>query len=180
MIPHSIYICLALFSLQVSFLFCPSDLLAQELTKIDETKYATIHYSTDSDLNTFTRNISGGFTLFGGSKGNSPKNRIDKIVERVCELLDMHPPDLQFKIYSYSTFKELELEYRSITFSGMSPTAFYNHKTRTIYISVQDITDGILAHEIAHAVINLYFGVPPPRKMQEVLAQYVDKHLWGN
>jgi hypothetical protein len=31
---------------------------------------------------------------------------------------------------------------------------------------------------MAHAVINFYFKVPPPAKMQEILAQYVDLHVW--
>ena len=39
---------------------------------------------------------------------------------------------------------------------------------------------GVLAHEVAHAIINQYFAVPPPSKVQEILSQYVDKHLWGD
>jgi hypothetical protein len=56
--------------------------------------------------------------------------------------------------------------------------AFYSHRTKAIYISLKSITDRSFAHETAHAVINFYFIIPPPGRMQEILAQYVDKHLW--
>ena len=36
---------------------------------------------------------------------------------------------------------------------------------------------GILAHEMAHAVIDHYFGVKPPKATAEILAQYVDAHI---
>ena len=36
---------------------------------------------------------------------------------------------------------------------------------------------GVLAHELAHVVVDLYFGVPPPQKIHELLAQFVETHL---
>jgi hypothetical protein len=35
----------------------------------------------------------------------------------------------------------------------------------------------MLGHEIAHAIISSFFIVPPPEKIQEVLAGYVDYSL---
>ena len=43
-------------------------------------------------------------------------------------------------------------------------------------VAVDSVTDNIIAHEIAHAVINAYFVIPPPARMQEILAQYMDQH----
>lgn len=106
------------------------------------------------------------------------KNRVDRIVEKIAAILDMHPPDLHFSIYLYQTYRELENTYRGMGIMGKAPIAFYSHRTKAIYVSLENITDRILAHEIAHAVINFYFGTPPPGRMQEILAQYVDKHLW--
>lgn len=107
------------------------------------------------------------------------KTRVDKIVEKVKAILDMHPPDLNFSIYLYQSYREIEDTYRSMGILGKAPISFYAHRTKAIYVSIENITDKILAHEIAHAVIIFYFGTPPPAKMQEILAQYVDKHLWG-
>ena len=44
-------------------------------------------------------------------------------------------------------------------------------------IRVQDINEGILAHEMAHAIIDHFFDIRPPRATAEILARYVDKHL---
>ncbi len=58
--------------------------------------------------------------------------------------------------------------------------AFYNHKTESVTVYADRVTDGVLAHEIAHAVINSYFDVPPPEKIQEILTHYVDRYLWSD
>lgn len=106
------------------------------------------------------------------------KNRVDRIVEKISEILDMHPPDLYFTIKLYQNRREIESLYKSMGGLGKAPIAFYSHRTKSIYVSLENITDRILAHEITHAVINFYFGTPPPGRMQEILAQYVDKYLW--
>jgi len=35
----------------------------------------------------------------------------------------------------------------------------------------------MLAHEIAHAIVDNYLSVRPPRATAEILARYVGKHL---
>lgn len=174
-----LFICCLLFA--VYSLPFTANCFAEDWAKTYETQYATIYYSNDSDLNSFTRNIRSGLQIFGESQKENPmlaKNRVDAIVERVEEILDMYSPNLHFKIYIYPAYKDLSLKYLAIGNFGKSPIAFYNHKTRAIYLSLQDTTDGVLAHEIGHAVINFFFPVPPPARMQEILAQYVDRHLW--
>jgi hypothetical protein len=154
----------------------------EEWEKAYETKYSTIYYTDDSDLINFTGKISAGFQLFGESQEKNPllaKNRVDRIVERVRQLLDMYPPEFRFNIYIYKSYQDMELKYLGMGNFGKSPIAFYSHKKRAVYLSLSHITDGILAHEIAHAVINFFFAVPPPARMQEILAQYVDRHLWS-
>jgi len=96
-------------------------------------------------------------------------------------LLDMYPFDLSIKICVYQSHRDIESAYSHLTplgAFGKTPIAFYSHRSRTIYVSVENTGAGVLAHEIAHAVINFYFPEPPPERMQEILAQYVDKHLW--
>ena len=159
-----------------------SDLFAEELTKTYGTQYSTIYYSDDKYFYDFTRKIGSGLQLFSEGQEKNPalaKNRIDRIVEQVQKLLEMYPPEFHFKIYIYPSYKELKLIYLGMGNLGKSPIAFYNHKAKAVYVSLVDITDGVLAHEIAHAVINSSFAVPPPARMQEILAQYVDRHLWS-
>ena len=147
-----------------------------------ETKYSVIRYSEEKALRRFTKGIGNGIGFFFGVnlKKNPllPKDRVDKLVERVISIMDMHPKNLRFNIFVYETYEELEEAYSEIKKTGESPIAFYYHTTKTIYVSIEDVRPGVLAHEIAHAVISAYFGVPPPARTQEILARHVDAHLY--
>ena len=159
----------------------PPALLAQDVVKPYQTQYATISFTDESDLHTFTGNIGTGLSFLLDSPEKNPllaKTRVDKIVERVCSILDMHPLNLRFGITLYRSEAEFAAAYRATGISGSAPVAFYSHSTRSIAVITGKITDRIIAHEIAHAVLCIYFDTPPPARMQEILAQYVDKHLW--
>ncbi len=164
------------------FLLLSSSYLgAQDRGKTYQTQYASITYGNDKDLYTFTKNIGSGLSFFGDNPERIPllaKTRVDKIVEMACALLDMRPLNLRFNIVLYRTRGELNAAYRALGMVGQAPLSFYHHRTKTIAVSYEDISDRILAHEIAHAIICAYFGMPPPYRMQEILAQHVDKHLW--
>ena len=55
--------------------------------------------------------------------------------------------------------------------------AFYIYQYMTIYTSEESISDSVMSHEMAHAVIDSYFSANPPPKVAEILATYVDVHL---
>ena len=55
--------------------------------------------------------------------------------------------------------------------------SWYIFKQNAIYINAADVHEGILAHELAHAIIDHYLTIRPPRATAEILARYVDKHL---
>ena len=171
-------------SLILGFFFLvsfPPALLALDLVKTYKTQYAIISFSDEKDLYTFTRNVGTGLSYLRESPEQNPllaKNRVDRITETVCSILDMHPLNLRFGITLYRTEAELAAAYRAMGIFGPVPVAFYSHRTRSIAVLIDRINDRIIAHEIAHAVLCVYFGAPPPARMQEVLAQYVDKHLW--
>ena len=153
---------------------------AREEWKVYETNCCTIQYTDDTYLKAFTLRIGGfRFTSEGFDQRLSLlKPRIDKIMQKVQAALDMHPSDIHISILLYPDYKSLEKIFRQFTLAGHTPLAFYANKTKSIYVDVSSITDGVLAHEMAHSVINFYFRTPPPAKMQEILAQYVDLHLW--
>jgi hypothetical protein len=159
----------------------PPALLAQDSVKTYQTQYAIVSFTDESDLHTFTRNIGTGLSFLLDSPEKNPllvKTRVDKIVERVCSILDIRPLNLRFGIMLYKTEVEFAAAYKATGISGPAPVAFYSHITRSIAVITGKITDRIIAHEIAHAVLCIYFDTPPPARMQEILAQYVDKHLW--
>jgi hypothetical protein len=55
--------------------------------------------------------------------------------------------------------------------------AFYEPRTHTIFLSLEDLHAGILAHELAHYVLCEAFAVPPPASVQEGWARYVESSL---
>ncbi len=55
------------------------------------------------------------------------------------------------------------------------PKAFY--KYGKVHIHIDDLRRGVLAHEMAHHIINTYFLVRPPTKTTEILAQYVERMI---
>ena len=54
---------------------------------------------------------------------------------------------------------------------------FYVVALDSLYIDSENVTLYVLGHEMAHAVISKYFVVPPPERIQEVLAGYVEYEL---
>jgi hypothetical protein len=85
----------------------------------------------------------------------------------------------------FSNKKQLQAAYRKLNKeaiqnyqTSISIRAFYIQKNDTIYLNIDDLHEGMLAHEMAHALIGRYFLVRPPRSTAEILAQYVDKHLF--
>lgn len=163
----------------ISALFLPSASHAAE--KVIETYYASIYYQTDEDVIEFAGKISRGpYTLRrdSGKATSDLKQEIDRIVYRVKTLLDMYPQNMRFSVRVYRDPSGVKERYAEHSQKGKAPIAFYSHPAKTIYVALPNLSGGVFAHEVAHAVINFYFPVTPPSQMQEILAQYVDKHLW--
>jgi hypothetical protein len=146
--------------------YSPSTLLAVSSEKILETRYADVHYAQDTDLDDFVWKL-GGTRSDRSQDDRLASNRIDRLVERVCAILDMWPKN--FKILIDLRRGALEL----------NNVAYYDGRTRTLTVRVDYASDGVLAHEIAHAVID-QSSPSVPSKVKEILSQYVDAHLWSD
>jgi hypothetical protein len=131
------------------------------------TKSAVIYYDRDKDLTDFIWRI-GGQTVELPRDRALATSRVDRLIERVQAILDMQPKNFKVKIYLAGELL------------GPNRVAYYQYRTKEIHVSVHLVTDGVLAHEIAHAVIDRYFATPPSSKVQEILTQYVDRHLWSD
>lgn len=137
-----------------------------ENKKVFKTRYTEIIYSDDKALGDFLWRIGGKRFNFTEDLSLA-KSRVDRIIDRVQSILEMHIDDFNIKINLYPEYKSGSI-------------AFYSYRRKTITVYADRITDGIFAHEVAHAVICSYFKEPPPEKIQEALAQYVDKYLWSD
>ncbi len=157
---------LALLAVLLSLLLIPNTGWAQP-AKVFQTKYTTIYYPLDKDIDDFIWRLGGQRTEFDQNP-QLASFRIDRLVDRVQTVLDMRPKNFQIAIHLYRGPL------------SANQVAYYEKKTKTIHVSVDYASDGVVAHEIAHATIEQYFPIPPPSKMQEILAQYVDKYLWND
>jgi len=154
-----------------------------------ETQHTVIHYNSPDDLKKFDRKIDfspGEFSLknlFSSSDAGDERKRfiekIDALYERVQEILDMRKKsEKKVKIQLYSGKKALEAAYKELFGGKLNVRAWYIFETNTIFINVNDVHEGMLAHEMAHSVIDHYLTVRPPRAAAEILAVYVDTHLF--
>jgi len=147
--------------------------------------YFDIYVSPGVDLNrTYKRINRRYFPITYGRKPDSLASaeekiayRMDALMERVKQILDIYPQGVRINIKIFKTRKELNDFYGSIFKTNSNYNSFYINKLKTIYISEQDVSDSILAHEIGHVVVDHYFKVVPSETVREMLATYVDLHL---
>jgi hypothetical protein len=78
----------------------------------------------------------------------------------------------------YHNKKQLHAAYWRIYKKPCKLRAWYIYEYNTIYINVGDLHEGMLAHEMAHSIIDHYLTVRPPGATAEILARYVDSHLF--
>lgn len=160
-----------------------------------ETKYTIIHYQCLKDLKKFNHKVDyspgewGLKRLFSRSDSTKMrdklKKKVDDLYERVQEILDMRKKMEKVTIKIYPNTKQLHAVYARIyNISSRAynvsrpPRGWYIYEYNTIYINVGDLHEGMLAHEMAHSIIDHYLTVRPPGAAAEILARYVDSHLF--
>jgi len=152
-----------------------------------ETKHTIIQYQSSKYLVDFDDAFSysaGGFSfgnLFSNSDANNPAGslakKLDALYERVQHILDMRGNLKKVRINLYPGKTELGEAYRAITGQECRVRAWYIFEANTIYVNIDDVDAGMLAHEMAHSIIDHFFAVRPPEATAEILAVYVDQHL---
>ena len=160
-----------------------------------ETEYVILKYQSTEDLKHFHERIAYSPKRWrlksllngSGSKSLSEKagNKIDAMYERVQKILGMHKKGRRVTIIVHGNKEQLRDSYVKIcNLSPLAyghspvPRAFYIYTFNTIYINVDDLHDGMLAHEMAHAIVDNFIRFQPPEPTAEILARYVDEHLF--
>lgn len=156
---------------------------------IFETGYLKIYYLSLDDLKIFDKKIdygdvSSGFLGFGGGQKKGDEfvrgltTKMDKLYRKIQRLLDMKKKTSKVKVKIYSNKKLLLDSYYNIYGKRANLRAWYIFEYNTIYLNVKDLNAGMLAHELGHAISDNYFGARPPRATAEIIARYVDAHLY--
>jgi hypothetical protein len=161
---------------------------AQEENKgVFSSKFCTISYDNDVDLKKVNRCVNPGFSNFYSPRTyrENPEisiediisDKFDAIFNKAEEILDMYPARIRVAINIYKRQEGLDKVYEEFFNEPNKAVSFYIYKTNTIYAIESKLNENILAHEMAHCIIDHYFVILPPRKIQEMLSAYVDLHL---
>jgi hypothetical protein len=155
------------------------------------TKHTIIHYQSDRDLGKFCANVKYGSqkwglkVLFSHERSDNILKDIvgkktDDVFEKVQRVLGMLKKMEKVHIKFYRDKAQLDEAYERIYHRPCDIRAWYRHENNTVYIRASDIKEGVLAHELTHAIVDHYLAVRPPRATAEILARYVDKNLDRN
>lgn len=150
-----------------------------------ETRYFKLYTERGTDLNTVEMRLSNRLFLFNlgamidAETERKIGRRLDAIFEKAKEILDMNPRMSKPDIRVFKDRERLYLAHRELTGNTAAVKAFYSFDCATIYTCEDDMTDSVIAHEMAHAIVdNTYNGIPSSN-IAEMLASYVDMHISG-
>ena len=147
------------------------------------TRYATIIYNEDSDLDRFNEEIYLGKYNFllqqDGIQDVTDEVRLktDLIVDRVKEILDMFPENIRFKIAICASNQDIGKIHKLIYGEPADISAFYAPDIDIVFFSAEDAELATIAHEFAHVIMHKYFQMSPPVKIHELLSRYVATHI---
>jgi len=153
-----------------------------------EGKYFTIYYSPKIDISKLTQQLNittADKILAGKSVGKEISSEepltsmVDILYGLVGDMLDMHIYSFKGSIKICQDQVKLNTIYEKLFNKDLASymVSFYVNDTSTIYISGENFRREVLGHEIAHAIINHYFVISPPIKVQEILSKYVEYQL---
>ena len=103
--------------------------------------------------------------------------KFDTIFWKAQELLDMYPPGIHVTIRVAKEQEKIGAVHHARYGFGTSAVAFYVFENNTVYAVGRELSESVLVHEMAHCIMDHYFAVRPPRKVEEMLAIYTDEHL---
>ncbi len=152
-----------------------------------ETRYTIIRFLKAENLETFSSKMDFDQKFWGLKQLFSNKSpdtlheevsaKVDNLYERVQEILDMRKKSPKVYINLYPDRNLLDEVYFHIYQSKNNIRAWYIFDSNTIYVNINDVHEGMLAHEMAHSIIDHFLLVRPPAASAEILARYVDTHI---
>lgn len=153
-----------------------------------ETRYLRLVFNSPTDLSRFHESIDfdsgqGSSSLFAKPSADEEQRllsaKLDALYEKVQRILDMRKSvSEKVRVQVHSDKEEQAATFQRVFKKPGYARAWYIYEYNTVYMNVTDVHEGMLAHELAHAIIDHFMNVRPPRATAEILATYVDKHLF--
>ncbi len=102
---------------------------------------------------------------------------VDTLFLEIADTLDIHTYTFKGEIRILADKDSVNSVFRELLGDDFHQGSFYLPDKRIIYIAYDEMTLGMLGHEMAHALMSHYFVVPPSEKIQEILSGYVEFRL---
>lgn len=111
--------------------------------------------------------------------------KIDGLLAKVRLVLNFCPRNQErLRIFLLKNGREVQQRRLALQPSAARPLfghgtleAFYDPMSRTIFLSLDDVRAGVLAHEITHFILCECVAAPPPEAIQEDWARYVETQV---
>lgn len=147
-----------------------------------ESRYCTLWIESGIDIKKVSHKISvRGVSRLKLPKEASPETELaakcDILFERAEEVLDMYPPGIHVTLKVTASHDTISEVHRAQYAAGTDAVAIYLYESNSIYAWAKEISESVLIHEMAHCVLDHYFQVRPPRKIEELLAMHVDAQM---
>ncbi|MFA6281836.1 MAG: hypothetical protein WCY05_04990 [Candidatus Omnitrophota bacterium] len=147
-----------------------------------ETKYFTVLLCPDCSAAEFAKKINSESSIrFETYREPGPDIKsiieadVDALYLEVGDVLDMQLDSYHGKINVHpDNITVSKIAFGDVQIIESPLPSIYVPSQNTIHVSLKDVSAGMLAHEMAHALISNYFVVAPPPKVQEILAGYVE------
>jgi len=147
-------------------------------------KFFTVYAESDGALRSFEYNIDVPSSIRAiiheptvlyetGDVGGE----LDILYLAVSEILDINLRKYSCNVKVCQDAQSLAAVSKKLFGRVIDVPAFYVLDNNTIYVNGDDVSINVFGHELSHAIQNEYFVVPPPEKIQEVLAGYVEFQL---
>ena len=167
----------------IAVICCVFALAADSQAAMLESRYATIIYDNDELLREFNKSLRlGSLSYLLKNRTNltvadEVRNKVDIIAERVQLVLGMYVKTLKFRVVLLSSAREVRRVYRAKYGKDVNFISYFSPVEKAVYISVDDVQLRIFGHEVAHAVVDQYFGASPSVRLHEMLAKFAEANL---
>lgn len=147
-------------------------------------KYVTLHYSDRELLKTCNEELDLGRKLSRHVEKRHVVTiedevlaKLDTIMEKAEVVLDMFPDKLRINVVLLASADDVARVFAQKYGKNASHIAYYSLSEDTIYVSVENARLEVIAHEMAHAIVDHYFTERPPYNIHELMAQFAEKHI---
>ncbi|MCK5070696.1 MAG: hypothetical protein KAR01_09140 [Desulfocapsa sp.] len=171
------------FSILLFFLLIPCGVTSVKAGE-QQSRYVTLSYTDKQVIREFNDNLRINRKLRHSmrkkdvvSVADEVLAKVDIIIEKVQVVLDMFPNPYHINLVVVEDSDDVAHIYKQKYGKNVNHIAYYSLSEKTIYISADDVSLRVFAHEVGHSVVDHYFQVRPPYNVHELMAQFAEKHV---